>query len=154
MYNFLKTQIMKYRLNKFLSLVTIVITILLITSCEKDPDNLTLNITNNSTQTITSYTVETGSVNMSEDPVYVNSITKNDAIEPGATTKVIIEVPENGTGAFEIVKLIVTVDGQEYEDEDSFLFYNDQGNTTVSNANIYDSNDGSGGVYITIGIVW
>ncbi len=145
---------MKNRFSQLLPLVTIAIIFFLITGCEKDPDSLTLNITNNSTQTITSYTVETGSVNMSEDPVYVNSIVKNNSIEPGATTKVIIEVPENGSGAFEIVKLIVTVDGKEYEDEDSFLFYNDQGNTTVSNANIYDSLDGSGGVYITIGIVW
>lgn len=145
---------MKNRFSQILPLVTIVIIFFLITSCEKDPDSLTLNITNNSTQSITSYTVETGSVNMSEDPVYENSIIKNNSIAPGATTKVIIEVPKNGTGAFEIVKLIVTVDGKEYEDEDSFLFYNDQGNTTVSNANIYDSLDESGGVYITIGIVW
>lgn len=145
---------MKNRLSRFLPLITIAIILLLITGCEKDPDSLTLNITNNSTQTITSYTVETGFVNMSEDPVYENSIIKNNSIAPGATTKVIIEVPENGTGAFEIVKLIVTVDGKEYENEDSFLFYNDQGNTTVSNAKIYDSFNESGGVYITIGIVW
>ncbi|NOQ27163.1 MAG: hypothetical protein GQ564_17520 [Bacteroidales bacterium] len=145
---------MKNRLSRFLPLITIAIILLLIAGCEKDPDSLTLNITNNSTQTITSYTVETGSINMSEDPVYENSIIKNNSIAPGATTKVIIEVPENGTGDFEIVKLIVTVDGKEYENEDSFLFYNDQGNTTVSNAKIYDSFDESGGVYITIGIVW
>jgi hypothetical protein len=145
---------MKNRFSQILPLLTIAIIFFLSTACDKDPDSLTLNITNNSTQTVTGYKVETGSVNMSEDPVYINSIVKNNSIAPGATTKVIIEVPENGTGSFEIVKLTVTVNGNEYEDEDSFLFYNDQGNTTVSNANIYDSLDGNGGVYITIGIVW